>query len=545
MPRSSPPRLLPSVLVATLVVLASWAITGLAQEGSSPARLEARTATPLAADSPLGAAFLDVYLGETGTADPATGIYQPAETHMDVGIKAAFDDDQIYVQYTFATPLPSYYHDVVVYRDGAWMRVGASPDGPEPHGLYEDRITMLVDDGSVKGFANQGGWLTCHDDLRDPFMYSSAANDDVAAHPVIGEIYGQSDQRKYIPQSRDTGPQWWQFDGWDAVSEENLERYGDRHASGVFLDLWHWRAHRSEPIGFSDNQFVFETRRSSPGTGPYGTNWDSADATPQFMFDPDVTGFRALDWTDVQEQAYGFGDHFYLAQGVNAVPFDPEHEWQEGDTIPRRFLRTPSGSRGIIESTATLGEQADGNWVWQVELRRPLDTGFAEADKALRPGRTYDVAVAIHRLATGSRWHMVTLPFTLGIDTPGDVTASRFPGDTPDWTAIEGSTRIAIYPGQTSWQWLTSDDHPGGKQVRDDTMSVVGCHDEIGLGAANKEIETYLAGLTPFSPPELTAARPGIEPGNIVLWFVVSAVLILAAAIAIGWFRGRSGERAQ
>jgi hypothetical protein len=68
-------------------------------------------------------------------------------------------------------------------------------------------------------------------------------------------------------------------------------------------------------------------------------------------------------------------------------------------------------------------------------------------------------------------------------------------------------------------------------------MSVIGCHDEVGLGAANKEMETYLAGLTPFGVRELTVARPGFDPGNIVFWFVVLAILILAAAVALGWLR--------
>jgi hypothetical protein len=536
---TSPGRTRGVVAAVTLAVVAatgSLAVTGLAQSVDT-ARLEARTATPLAAEAALGAAFWDAYFGDSGVADPANGIYQPAETHIEVEVKAAHDGEQIFIQYAFPTPLPSYYHDVVVFRDGAWVRAGGSPDGPEPHGVYEDRLTMLVDDGSVKGFANQGGWITCHEDLRDPFMFASAANADVAAHPVVGQIYGQADQRKYIPQSRDTGPEWWQFGGWDAVTEENLDLYAERQANGVFLDLWHWRAHRSEPIGFSDNQYVFETRRSSPGTSMYATNWSSDTAAPLFMFDPDVAGYHALTWDDLQAQAYGFDDQFFLAEGVNAIPYDPDHEWQEGDLMPRIYLRTPAGSRGIIESTAMLTQQDDGTWLWTVELRRPLDTGYEQADKAMKPGRTYNVAVAVHRLATGSRWHMVTLPFTIGIDTPGDVTAQRFSGDAPDWTAIDGSTRIAIYPGQTSWQWVTSDDHPGGVQVRNDSMSVIGCHDEVGLGAANKEMETYLAGLTPFGVRELTVARPGFDPGNIVFWFVVLAILILAAAVGIGWLR--------
>jgi hypothetical protein len=68
-------------------------------------------------------------------------------------------------------------------------------------------------------------------------------------------------------------------------------------------------------------------------------------------------------------------------------------------------------------------------------------------------------------------------------------------------------------------------------------MSVIGCHDDVGLGAANKQIETYLAGLTPSRSSELVVARAGFDPGNIVFWFVVLAVLILGSAVGLGLLR--------
>ncbi|MFU8888831.1 MAG: ethylbenzene dehydrogenase-related protein [Trueperaceae bacterium] len=537
MPRPSPtPTHLFVGVVATVAILAaSWASVVFGQASSAPDPRTSATARPQAGDAPLGVAMWNAYFGETGVSDPANRIAQPDETHMEVTVKAAHDGERIYFQYVFPTPVPSYYHDYLVYRDGAWVSAGSGPVGPEPHGLHEDRVTMLVDDGSVQGFANQGGWVTCHDDLAAPNMYAAADDDDVEAHPVLGDIYGHDEQGKYLPQSRDAGPGWWEVSGWDAMSLENLERYAERLDAGVFLDLWHWRSARSNPIGYSDNQYVFENRNSSPGTAPYGTN--ASSGLPRYMFDPEVTGFRALTWDALQAQEYGPDGPTFIVPGVNAVEFDPDHAWQEGDTLPRRFLRTPTDSRGAIEADGVLIPLADGTWQWQVTLSRALDTGFPQADKAFVPGRTYHAAVAVHRLGTGGRWHMVTLPFTVGLDTPADVTANRFVGDAPNWSAIPGSTRIAIYPGQTNWEWVTSDAHPGGVQVRDDSMSVVGCHDEIGLGAANKEVETYLAGLTPFSPPELTVSRPGIEPGNIVLWFVVAAAAILVIAVALGRLR--------
>jgi hypothetical protein len=519
-----------------MIACLSAAVVGLAEERHISLR-DSPTSTELSDDAPLAEAFLEAFVGQSGLYDPQRGIVQPDETHFDIEIKAAHNGMDIFVKYTVPTPLPSYYHNYSIYQDGEWIRGGRSAVGTEPHGLYEDRITMLVDDGSVKGFANQGGWLTCHEDLRDPFMYASARRDDVAAHPVMGELQGREEVRKYIPQSRDTGPGWWQFDGWDDIAVEDLERYEERHASGVFLDLWHWRSHRSNPLGYSDNEYVFDYRSGSPGTSSFTDNWDADTSQPLFMFDSEITGFYALDWDTVQAQGYGYDDFFFLAEDINMVPFDPDREWQNGDVIPRVLLRTPTESRGSIKADGKLLRNGEEGWLWDVELWRPMDTGFEQADKELKLGRTYNAAVAVHRLAMGSRWHFVSFPFTIGIDTPGDVTANRFEGDHPDWSSIDGATLTVIYPGQTSWQWLTSDDHPGGVQVRTDSMAVIGCHDEIGLGAANKTMETYLAGLAPFGSAELTVARSSFDPGNVVFWFVVLAILILAGAVGIGWFR--------
>ena len=515
-----------------LVVLLGVAATAIASEHYAPLT-DSPTATALAEDAPLGEAFVEAFVGDAGIYDPANGIVTPEEVAFDIEIQAAHDGEDIYVRYDFPTPLPSFYHDYLVYQDGEWLRAGRSPVGPEPHGAYEDRVTMLLDDGSVKGFANQGGWLTCHDDLRDPFMYDSVAGEDVEAHPVLGEVYGNDDQRKYIPQSRDAGPEWWRTNGWGAMSLDNVEAYEARRESGVFLDLWHWRSHRSEPIGYSDNQFVFEHRNSSPGTGPYRTNWDGDADVPAFMYDPDLVGAPALDWDTVQAHGYDWDEDFFLAEEVNAVPFDPDRDWQDGDVIPRRLLQTPEGSRGAFAADSDLIRDVDG-WRWQVELSRPLDTGEPTADKILQVGRTYDAAVAVHRLSTGSRWHFVTLPFTIGMDMPADVTAQRFAGDRPDWDAIEATTLTAIYPGQTNWQWLTSDEHPGAAEVRDDSMSVLGCHDdEVGLAAANRAIEPGLAGVDVHVEETTSLAGIVFDPTNAVFVFLLVAVGTIGGAILL------------
>jgi hypothetical protein len=525
------------VLAALLLLGLSVGTIALASDHVAPLS-DSPTATELSENAPLAEAFRDAFVGETGSYDPQNGIVSPGETSFQIEVKAAHDGTDIFFRYDVPTPLASYYMDYVVYQDGEWIRGGRSPVGPEPHGLYEDRITMLVDDGSVRGFANQGGWLTCHEDMRAPFMYAGASDQEVAEHPVMGEIYGAEEVRKYIPQSRDAGPEWWRA-GWDSLTVENVDRYAERHEAGVFLDLWHWRAHRSNPVGYSDNEYVFEYRRSSPGAGPFGTNWDAEAGQPSLMFDPEITGFAALDWARVQGQDYAFDEVYFLAQGINAVPFDPDHAWQNGDTIPRRVLNPePTESRGSISADGQLVADGDA-WRWQVELRRALDTGYETADKAFVSGRTYNAAIAVHRLATGSRWHFVSLPFTIGVDMPADVTAVQFDGDSPDWSTIDATTLTVIYPGQTSWEFITSDEHPGATAVRADSMSVIGCHDEIGLGEANRAIEASLAGVA--SPDQRTGGPLGglLDPANATIIFLAVAIGTLAIATAVGFIRSR------
>jgi hypothetical protein len=527
-------------LSVLLVFGIAMAVAGLASGRSHPLQ-ESPSATVLTPDAPLGRAMYDLYIGQSGVYNPKAKIVQPDVTHFPIQMKAAHNGKEIFIQYTFPTPRPSYYIDYVVYKDGKWVRTGASSIGLEPHGIYEDRISMLLDDGSVKGFANQAGWLTCHQDLRDPYMFASAKRDEIMAHPVIGQIQKRESIWKYIPQSRDSSGEWWQFSGWDAVTAANMDRYKERHQNGVFLDFWHWRPYRSNPVGFSDNSFVFDYRSGGPGTGSFVANWNAEKNQPNFMFDPKVTGSYALNWEKVQAQGYSYSDYFYLARGINAVPFDPNHQWKDGDVIPRWLVQMPTENRAVIRAQADLKKHGENDWTWTVELRRALDTGYPLNDKVLKPGRTYDAAVAVHRLATGSRWHYVSLPFTIGLDVPGTVKAGRFTGERPDWASIPASTITVVYPGQTNWQWITSDKHPGATQVRADTMSVAGCHDEAGLGAANKAVEARITGV------EAKQAGPGgpltgvLDPANAVFLYLVVAVGTIVGSIGLG--RLRSGRK--
>ena len=86
------------------------------------------------------------------------------------------------------------------------------------------------------------------------------------------------------------------------------------------------------------------------------------------MFDAENVGFAALDWDDLMERRLGFDDNYYLSEDM-AIPFDPDHQWQEGDAIPWRALRLGEGSRADIP---VLGEARWQDGFWDVALVRRM-----------------------------------------------------------------------------------------------------------------------------------------------------------------------------
>jgi hypothetical protein len=384
--------------------------------------------------------------------DLARNIYIPKELTMPLQVKAAYNGRDILFRYRWPAKQPSIYHDMLKFEGGKWVRYGGSVPGPQPQGIYEDRLTMLVDDGSVPEFAKYGGYVTIGDRMR--FFTGEATPDEVKAHPYLGAKKKQVEIGKHLPQTRRDIGDW-----ASVVPEDELAAL---RGAGYFLDLWHWRAHRSNPIDASDDQFVFDARYGDGGKGPFTTNWDADTKQPMFMLDPARNGGRrALDWADLEQRKLGFDDVYFISE-ANSVPFDATHAWQEGDTIPRRLLRQGDGSRFDIKVDGKARWQ-DG--FWDLTLKRAMDTGSPTDDKIMVDKRVYNVAFAVHRNALGSRWHLVSLPVTLGLGRDAEMAAVRFAGDAPDWS--QEWTEVALfYPGQVSWPHLNSAGHAGAESIK-------------------------------------------------------------------------------
>lgn len=404
--------------------------------------------------------------------DPERNIFIPTELTMPLQIKAAYNGERIFFRYRWPALAPHILHDVLRYEDGQWLVEGRAVPGPVDNGLHEDRVAMMVDDGGVPEFSRYGGY--------------------VAIGAGIAGFTTENRDTEVTKQLPGTHSQ-------DVALDDPTQR--QLREAGYFLDLWHWRAGRSNPIAVADDQHIGQARSGDKGQSPYTTNWDAATKQPLQMFNAQTTGHRALAWDDVRQGKISQQDSYYLS-AQTAVPFDPQADWKNGDTLPRRILRQPTGDRADIAVVAEQTRWEDG--FWNVTLVRDMDTGYPLDDKIFREKGRYDLAISVHRNATGGRWHYVSLPYTLGLGRAADIPATAFQGDTPDWSQ-EWFDMTLFYPGQVNWPLLLSKAHPGAEDIAAG-KPVRGRHSEKVLAMHGVEIEfnepiirqwqfTLLAGL--------------------------------------------------
>ncbi len=382
--------------------------------------------------------------------DPKRNISVPKTLTVPLQVRAAYNAEKIFVNYRWPADRPGLFHDVLVYEGGRWVVKGRATPGSQPDGMHEDRVAMMLDDGGVPEFARYGGYITVGDGILT--FTNEASEDAVKAHPYLGGKLKQEEVSKSLPGTRSD------INDWASLRSEEV--LGAQRRAGYFLDLWHWRSHRANPIGMSDDQMVAEVRGGDDGKSAAGTNWDGERQQPRLMFDAAAVGHKALQWADVVAGRIDQESVYYLVEG-QAVPFDPQAGWVEGDTLPRRFLRQPEGSKADI-TVQGKGRWADGHW--DVTLSRALDTGHPLDDKILRDHGLYDVAFAIHRHATGGRWHYVSLPMSLGLGRDADIVAMQFDVAEPTWSG-PGREVTLFYPGQVSWPHLHSKAHAGAEAI--------------------------------------------------------------------------------
>jgi hypothetical protein len=326
--------------------------------------------------------------------------------HVDLKVQAAYDDKNVYLRFQWKTQRNAPGIEYPYYRfDGKEWKVQGFPkldqvvqEGKQP-GIYEDRLSLMLDDGRVPGFDKQGCWLTCHDGERD--MPKLGSRDEAQ------KFLKKADVRKYLPASR-TDPSDWR-------TIKSAEELAKVKADGGFADLIQWRAHRSNPVGAADDGFVLEYRNFDAGKNPFASNLDAKTKQPRYMFDAGKFGAKSV----AQAQVPGKGN--FLVLGDNAVPFDANAGWKAGEMLPRYYLQKPEGSGADNKGT---GVWKDG--MWTVVLTRPLGLKNAD-DKALKSGGVYSVGFAVHDDNITTRGHFVSFVTTLGLGAKAEIQAVKLP----------------------------------------------------------------------------------------------------------------------
>ncbi len=330
-----------------------------------------------------------------------------------LNVQAAYDDKNAYVRAQWKTknPFPGTEHQYLRFDGKEWKVYGypkldkVVQEGKQP-GIYEDRFSIMIDDGKVKDFAQQGCWLTCHDGQRD--SRNQFTKEEVAANPLLNAIK-KTDVRKYLPDTR--------VDPTDWKSGKSVEEIAKLKAEGKFVDLIQWRAHRSNPVGMADDGYVLEWRLGDAGKDMFASNADPKTHTPRFMWDEKKTGYKSITSEQLRK-----GDHF-LVREKNAVPFDPNANWKEGDMIPD-YVVSREDAKGSAADNNAMAEWKDG--VWTVVLVRPLGLTNPD-DKALKVGGVYNVGFAVHDDNITTRGHFVSFVKTLGIGAKADIQAVKLP----------------------------------------------------------------------------------------------------------------------
>jgi hypothetical protein len=335
---------------------------------------------------------------------------------VDLQLQAAHDAEYLYLRAQWKTQMnrEGRMHDYVRFDGTQWKWFGHDRNdqkvrtGEQPP-IYEDRFSIMLDDGKVDRFAQHGCWLTCHDGMRD--TKGQAVGDVVKRHPLLGDTgMKQTDVRKYLPSTRTDAAA-----SWDKTrSAEEVARI---LADGGFLDLMQWRAARSGPVGMADDGYVLEYRNSDAGTNPFAWNIDQKTMVPRFMFDSTKVGMKALRAEDIGNA----GKPAALVREANAVPYDAAAGWKEGDILPGRLLSRVDAKGSAADNNAVVGTWKDG--MYTVVWRRKLDTGYKD-DKAMKAGGRYNVGFAVHDDNVTTRFHHVSFPMTLGIGVDADLRAT-------------------------------------------------------------------------------------------------------------------------
>lgn len=162
------------------------------------------------------------------------------------------------------------------------------------------------------------------------------------------------------------------------TSENQDEWWMGSEDSNIRYDNWHWKAARTNPVGYSDDQWWnVLADPADPGSSRRGDAKDSGGYSDNVTEDGSGPLFMSGTGTDVP---FIFaGEEVDIDTATLAV----------GDVIPGFVISQPVGSRGDIEANGVWA-----NGVWVVVQRRLLNTGHDD-DALFTPGKLMPFGLSV------------------------------------------------------------------------------------------------------------------------------------------------------
>jgi len=160
------------------------------------------------------------------------------------------------------------------------------------------------------------------------------------------------------------------------------------NAADERVDIWHWKAQRSNPAGYADDKWlgheakkiIYEGREiaryrgnDAATSGAGKGNWDKEAKRPKYTFKEGVSAGPILHEKD-------------------AVEIKDFGKFKAGDRLPLETVTRPAGSRSDVDAQ---GVWKDGRWT--LEFRRARATEDKQNDvQFVDPGRPYYFGISVH-----------------------------------------------------------------------------------------------------------------------------------------------------
>jgi hypothetical protein len=103
----------------------------------------------------------------------------------------------------------------------------------------------------------------------------------------------------------------------------------------------------------ADDGYVLEFRNSDAGRATFDGNADTKTRAPKFMWDEEKVGYKSLTADQMRNS-----DHFLIRE-QNAIPFDPNVGWKEGDLIPY-YVMSREDAAGSAADNNSIASWKDG-----------------------------------------------------------------------------------------------------------------------------------------------------------------------------------------